>query len=80
MPIDHVHALPPGTRFEEYRLDAVLGAGARRIEAVRQAEQAASAQGHLYCRRDYIFVAPYTRMTPNRMTTTYKATISVIVS
>ena len=27
MPIDHVHALPPGTRFEEYRLDAVLGAG-----------------------------------------------------
>ena len=27
MPIDHVHALPPGTRFEEYRLDTVLGAG-----------------------------------------------------
>ena len=27
MTIDHVHALPPGTRFEEYRLDAVLGAG-----------------------------------------------------
>ena len=27
MPIDHVHALPPGTRFEYYRLDAVLGAG-----------------------------------------------------
>ena len=27
MPIDHVNALPPGTRFEEYRLDAVLGAG-----------------------------------------------------
>ena len=27
MPIDHIHALPPGTRFEEYRLDAVLGAG-----------------------------------------------------
>ena len=27
MPIDHVHALPPGTRFEEYRLDAVLGSG-----------------------------------------------------
>ena len=27
MPIDHVNALPHGTRFEEYRLDAVLGAG-----------------------------------------------------
>ena len=27
MPIDHVNALPPGTRFEEYRLDAVLGTG-----------------------------------------------------
>ena len=27
MPIDHVNALPPGTRFEEYRLDVVLGAG-----------------------------------------------------
>ena len=27
MPIDHVNALPPGTRFEEYRLDAALGAG-----------------------------------------------------
>ena len=27
MPIDHVNALPPGTRFEEYRLDEVLGAG-----------------------------------------------------
>ena len=27
MPIDHVHALPSGTRFEEYRLDAVLGSG-----------------------------------------------------
>ena len=27
MLIDHVNALPPGTRFEEYRLDAVLGAG-----------------------------------------------------
>ena len=27
MSIDHIHALPPGTRFEEYRLDAVLGAG-----------------------------------------------------
>ena len=27
MPIDHIHALPLGTRFEEYRLDAVLGAG-----------------------------------------------------
>ena len=27
MAIDHIHALPPGTRFEEYRLDAVLGAG-----------------------------------------------------
>ena len=27
MPIDHVNALPPGTRFEEYRLDSVLGAG-----------------------------------------------------
>ena len=27
MPIDHVNALPLGTRFEEYRLDAVLGAG-----------------------------------------------------
>ena len=27
MPIDHVNALPPGTRFEEYRLDAVLGSG-----------------------------------------------------
>ena len=27
MPIDHIHALPPGTRFEEYRLDTVLGAG-----------------------------------------------------
>ena len=27
MAIDHVHALPPGTRFEEYRLDSVLGAG-----------------------------------------------------
>ena len=25
--IDHVNALPPGTRFEEYRLDAVLGSG-----------------------------------------------------
>ena len=24
---DHVHALPPGTRFEEYRLDSVLGSG-----------------------------------------------------
>ena len=29
MPIDHVNALPPGKRFEEYRLDAVLGAGGR---------------------------------------------------
>ena len=27
MPIDHIQALPPGTRFEEYRLDSVLGAG-----------------------------------------------------
>ena len=27
MPIDYVNALPPGTRFEEYRLDAALGAG-----------------------------------------------------
>ena len=27
MTIDHIHALPPGTRFEEYRLDTVLGAG-----------------------------------------------------
>ena len=27
MPIDHVNALPPGTRFEEYRLDSVLGSG-----------------------------------------------------
>ena len=27
MTFDHVHALPPGTRFEEYRLDMVLGAG-----------------------------------------------------
>ena len=27
MTIDHIHALPPGTRFEEYRLDVVLGAG-----------------------------------------------------
>ena len=27
MTIDHVNALPPGTRFEEYRLDTVLGAG-----------------------------------------------------
>ena len=27
MAIDHIHALPPGTRFEEYRLDEVLGAG-----------------------------------------------------
>ena len=27
MTIDHIHALPPGTRFEEYRLDSVLGAG-----------------------------------------------------
>ena len=27
MPIDHVNALPSGTRFEEYRLDAVLGTG-----------------------------------------------------
>ena len=27
MAIDHIHALPPGTRFEEYRLDAVLGSG-----------------------------------------------------
>ena len=27
MTIDHIHALPPGTRFEEYRLDEVLGAG-----------------------------------------------------
>ena len=27
MAIDHVNALPSGTRFEEYRLDAVLGAG-----------------------------------------------------
>ena len=27
MAIDHIHALPPGTRFEEYRLDAVLGVG-----------------------------------------------------
>ena len=27
MTIDHVNALPSGTRFEEYRLDAVLGAG-----------------------------------------------------
>ena len=27
MLIDHVNALPPGTRFEEYRLDTVLGAG-----------------------------------------------------
>ena len=27
MPIDHVNALPPGTRFEEYRLDEVLGSG-----------------------------------------------------
>ena len=27
MPIDHIDALPPGTRLEEYRLDTVLGAG-----------------------------------------------------
>ena len=27
MTFDHLHALPPGTRFEEYRLDVVLGAG-----------------------------------------------------
>ena len=27
MAIDHVNALPSGTRFEEYRLDAVLGSG-----------------------------------------------------
>ena len=27
MTIDHIHALPPGTRLEEYRLDAMLGAG-----------------------------------------------------
>ena len=27
MTVDHVHTLPPGTRFEEYRLNAVLGAG-----------------------------------------------------
>ena len=27
MPIDHLNALPPGTRFEEYRLDSVLGSG-----------------------------------------------------
>ena len=27
MAIDHIHALPTGTRFEEYRLDAVLGSG-----------------------------------------------------
>ena len=27
MAIDHIHALPPGTRFEEYRLDSVLGSG-----------------------------------------------------
>ena len=27
MPINHVNALPSGTRFEEYRLDAVLGSG-----------------------------------------------------
>ena len=27
MTIDHIHALPPGTRFEEYRLDSVLGSG-----------------------------------------------------
>ena len=27
MLIDHINALPPGTRFEEYRLDVVLGAG-----------------------------------------------------
>ena len=27
MTIDHIHALPPGTRFEEYRLDTVLGSG-----------------------------------------------------
>ena len=27
MTFDHIHALPPGTRFEEYRLDTVLGAG-----------------------------------------------------
>ena len=27
MTTDHIHALPPGTRFEEYRLDMVLGAG-----------------------------------------------------
>ena len=27
MSIDHVNALPPGTRFEEYRLDTVLGSG-----------------------------------------------------
>ena len=27
MTADHIHALPPGTRFEEYRLDMVLGAG-----------------------------------------------------
>ena len=25
MTIDHVNALPPGTRFEDYRLDTVLG-------------------------------------------------------
>ena len=27
MAIDHIHALLPGTRFEEYRLDSVLGSG-----------------------------------------------------
>ena len=27
MTINHIHALPPGTYLEEYRLDAVLGAG-----------------------------------------------------
>ena len=27
MTLDHIHALPPGTRLEEYRLDAMLGAG-----------------------------------------------------
>ena len=27
MTIDHLHALPPGTRLEEFRLDVQLGAG-----------------------------------------------------
>ena len=35
MPIEHVNALPLGARFEEYRLDVVLGAG-RFMIAVKQ--------------------------------------------